>query len=94
MSDDDLVSAVSGVLFRRFGIGVADLALVTREILEAIALAVTARDCRNCLECSSRPCDACCAGGICDRECHCDDLTDDYDGEHEYDFGDEPGGEP
>ena len=40
-----------------------------------------ARDCRNCLECSSRPCDACCAGGICDRECHCDAIADeDYDG--------------
>lgn len=35
-----------------------------------------AKDCRNCLECSSRPCDACCAGGVCDRECHCDDLDE------------------
>lgn len=36
---DELVSAVSGALFRRLGLGIADLALVTREILEAIDLA-------------------------------------------------------
>lgn len=41
-------------------------------------MARMAKDCRNCLECSSRPCDACCAGGICDRECHCDDLDESY----------------
>ncbi len=47
-------------------------------------MAITARDCNNCLECSSRPCDGCCAGGICDRECHCEDIDDD-DTESDYD---------
>lgn len=32
-----------------------------------------AKDCRNCLECGSRPCDACMAGGVCDRMCTCDE---------------------
>lgn len=35
-------------------------------------LAETARGCRNCPECSEVPCPGCCAGGVCDRMCHCD----------------------
>ena len=33
-----------------------------------------AKHCDCCEQCSSFPCDGCCAGGICDRApCRCDD---------------------
>lgn len=57
-----------------------DPAMPPPDVIESIA-----RDCRNCEECSGRPCDACMAGGVCDRRCTCDeddgpDLTEmDYD---------------
>jgi hypothetical protein len=50
---------------------------------EAQFLVAMARKCRNgCgVSCGNRPCDACCAGGICDAvACKCDDDVDYADG--------------
>jgi hypothetical protein len=54
---------------------------IPQRVLERMA-----RDCHNgCgVSCGDRPCDACMAGGVCDRfPCHCDDepsgIDDDSD---------------
>lgn len=48
-------------------------------------LASTAMTCRNCLDCSSRPCEACTAGGVCDRRCNCPDEDEADASERDYD---------
>lgn len=49
--------------------------------IPAPVLAAWARTCRDgCgVNCGNRPCDACCAGGICDASpCICDNEVEDY----------------
>jgi hypothetical protein len=38
-------------------------------------LMATALECQCCAWCTALPCDACCAGGVCDVTCFCPDAA-------------------
>jgi hypothetical protein len=43
-----------------------------------------ARTCRCCADCWSRPCDGCCAGGVCDAmPCRCHEEPSDWDAQED-----------